>query len=94
MNSPRLSRRDLLKGISSGFGYLAFASLSSMAAGASLTDSPLSPKAPHFPARAKRVIFLCMNGAPSHVDTFDYKPELSSADGKASQRPGRIPGRS
>ena len=33
-----------------------------------------------------------MNGAPSHVDTFDYKPELSSADGKASDRPGRIPG--
>ncbi len=33
-----------------------------------------------------------MNGAPSHVDTFDYKPELASADGKASARPGRIPG--
>ena len=43
-------------------------------------------------ARARRVIFLCMNGAPSHVDTFDHKPELSSADGKASDRPGRIPG--
>ena len=92
MNPRRLSRRDLLKGVSSGFGYLAFAGLSSMAAGAGSKDSPLAPKAPHFPARAKRVIFLCMNGAPSHVDTFDYKPELSSADGKASDRPGRIPG--
>ena len=40
------------------------------------------------------MIFLCMNGAPSHVDTFDYKPELASADGKASDRPGRIPARS
>ena len=56
-------------------------------------DSPLAPKAPHFPARAKRVIFLCMNGAPSHVDTFDYKPELASADGKPSARPGRHPRR-
>jgi hypothetical protein len=92
MNPHRLSRRDLLKGVSSGFGYLAFASLSSMAARADSKDSPLTPKAPHFPARAKRVIFLCMNGAPSHVDTFDFKPELSSADGKSSARPGRIPG--
>jgi hypothetical protein len=90
---PRwLSRRDLLKGVSSGFGYLAFASLSSIAAGAGSKDSPLAPKPPHFPARATRVIFLCMHGAPSHVDTFDYKPELSSASGKASARPGRIPG--
>ncbi|MDB5349959.1 MAG: hypothetical protein JWN86_1206 [Planctomycetota bacterium] len=92
MNSPPFSRRTLLKGVSSGFGYLAFAGLSSMAAGAGSKESPLSPKAPHFPARARRVIFLCMNGAPSHVDTFDYKPELSSADGKVSNRPGRIPG--
>jgi hypothetical protein len=92
MNSHRLSRRDVLKGISSGFGYVAFAGLSTFAAGAGTKDSPLAPKTPHFPARAKRVIFLCMNGAPSHVDTFDYKPGLSSADGKASARPGRIPG--
>ena len=92
MNPHGLSRRDILKGISSGFGYVAFAGLSSMAAGAGSKGSPLAPKAPHFPARAKNVIFLCMNGAPSHVDTFDYKPELTSADGKASNRPGRIPG--
>jgi hypothetical protein len=63
-----------------------------MTAGAGSNGSPLAPKPPHFAARAKRVIFLCMNGAPSHVDTFDYKPELSSANGKASARPGRIPG--
>ena len=92
MNARGLSRRDLLKGTSSGFGYLAFAGLTSMAAAADSKNSPLAPKAPHFPARADRVIFLCMNGAPSHVDTFDYKPELASADGKASARPGRIPG--
>ena len=91
MNPLELSRRDLLKRVSSGFGYLAFAGLSSMAADGAKV-SPLAPKAPHFPARAKRVIFLCMSGAPSHVDTFDYKPELSTADGKSSNRPGRIPG--
>ena len=44
--------------------------------------NPLAPKQPHFPARAKRVIFLCMEGGPSHVDTFDYKPKLTADDGK------------
>ncbi len=92
MLSHALSRRDLLKRVSSGFGYLAFAGLSSIASGAVSNKSPLAAKTPHFPARARRVIFLCMNGAPSHVDTFDYKPELSSADGKTSRKPGRIPG--
>jgi hypothetical protein len=90
MNPRGPSRRDLLKSASCGFGYLAFAGLSSLEAASS--NSPLAPKAPHFPARARRVIFLCMNGAPSHVDTFDYKPELTSSDGKSSSRPGRIPG--
>ena len=92
MNLRRPSRRDLLKSASCGFGYLAFAGLSSLEARAEGNKSPLAPKAPHFPARARRVIFLCMNGAPSHVDTFDYKPELSAADGKSSAKPGRIPG--
>src|SRR5258707_26032 len=92
MNSRGPSRRELLKSFSCGFGYLAFAGLSSMEARAASNDSPLAPKAPHFPPRARRVIFLCMNGAPSHVDTFDHKPELSAVDGKSSARPGRIPG--
>lgn len=87
-----LSRRDLLKSATSGFGYLAFAGLSSMAGASDSRRSPLAPRAPHFPARAKRVIFLCMNGAPSHVDTFDYKPRLAADDGKTSDQPGRIPG--
>ena len=82
----------MLRGVSSGFGYLAFASLTSMANGTNPNNSPLALKAPHFSPRARRVIFLCMNGGPSHVDTFDYKPELSSAAGKVSSRPGRIPG--
>ena len=92
MHSNPLSRRELLKGISSGFGYLAFAGLSSLAAVGDTKRSPLAPKAPHFPPRARHVIFLCMNGAPSHVDTFDYKPKLTDDHGKLSNRPGRIPG--
>lgn len=45
-------------------------------------DDPLAPKPPHFPARAQRVIFVFSNGGVSHMDTFDYKPELFKADGK------------
>ena len=75
-----VSRRAALKSAACGFGYLAFADLAARAA--EKEKSPLAPKAPHFPAKAKHVIFLCMEGAPSHVDTFDYKPKLSAADGK------------
>ena len=81
-----LSRRSLLKGLSSGFGYVAFAGLSTLAAAADRDRkrSPLASRPPHFPARAKRVIFLCMHGAPSHVDTFDFKPRLTADTGKPS----------
>src|SRR6185295_5228010 len=47
-----------------------------------LAQNPLSERAPHFPAKAKRVIFLFMHGGPSHVDTFDYKPLLKRDHGK------------
>src|SRR5437660_1693059 len=43
---------------------------------------PLTPKAPLFPAKAKRVIFMLSSGGVSHVDTFDYKQKLFAADGK------------
>jgi hypothetical protein len=46
-----------------------------------VADNPLAPRAPMFPARIKRVIFLFMQGGPSHVDSFDYKPELIRRDG-------------
>lgn len=46
------------------------------------SGNPLAPKPVHFPARAKRVIFLFMQGGPSHVDTFDYKPLLEKHDGE------------
>ena len=78
-----LTRRDMLKSVSAGFGYLAFAGLSTQAAG---YQSPTLPKAPHFAARAKRVIFLAMQGGPSHLDTFDYKPKLVADAGKAGDK--------
>ncbi|NCF91669.1 MAG: DUF1501 domain-containing protein [Verrucomicrobiaceae bacterium] len=89
-----LSRRDTLKSISSGFGYLAFAALADQQAQAEAGTrfDPLAPKASHFPARAKRVIFLSMRGAPSHVDTFDYKPALTKDDGKQGKT-GRLSNR-
>jgi hypothetical protein len=77
-----LSRRAMLKRTTAGFGYLAFAGLSAWAAE---KNGLLAPKAPHFPARARRVIFLCMEGAPSHVDTFDHKPKLAADNGKATR---------
>jgi hypothetical protein len=72
-----LSRRDLLRVSSAGFGNLALAGL--LQGGA--TD-PLAVKPPHFPARAKRVIFLFMHGGPGQMDTFDYKPLLKRDHGK------------
>ena len=82
-----LSRRDILRTASAGFGYLAFAGLTTQAAEAE-SNNPLSPKQPHFPAKAKRVIFLCMQGGPSHIDTFDYKPQLAADAGKGSKYGG------
>jgi hypothetical protein len=76
------SRREMLLGSACGFGYLAFADLATRSAAAEAARNPLAPKSPHFPARAKRVIFLFMSGGPSHVDTFDYKPELQKRDGQ------------
>jgi hypothetical protein len=85
-NPPRRTRREILQTASCGFGYLALASLCSERATAE-SSNPLAPKSPHFAPRAKRVIFLFMQGAPSHVDTFDYKPRLAKDDGKTA--PGK-----
>jgi hypothetical protein len=86
MNPPAprfLTRRDILKAGSCGFGYLAFGALSTeLAAAASGHVDPLASRPPHFTARAKRVIFMFMQGGPSHVDTFDHKPQLERDAGK------------
>jgi len=94
LDRPFCSRREMLKTLSCGFGYLSFAAIAAQARAAETAapaphlDSPLAPKRPHFPARAKRVIFLTMRGGPSHVDTFDYKPKLTADTGKPGKRPG------
>ena len=67
------SRRDALRMLSSGFGMLALNGIAASQA-RQLASAAL-------PGRAKRVIFLCMTGAPSHVDTFDHKPMLTKRDG-------------
>ncbi len=78
------SRRQMLRQSAVGFGSLALASMlsdSAADAGGGYTN-PLAEKSPHFPARAKRVVFLFMKGGPSHIDTFDPKPALDRDDGK------------
>jgi hypothetical protein len=92
-----LSRREVLTRIGGGFGALALGTVfadagllagESIPAGASSAGAtlnavnPLAVKPPHFAARAKRLIFLFMNGGPSHLDTFDPKPKLEELNGK------------
>ena len=74
-----MTRRQLLCKMGNGFGSLA---LAQAAASASLTLNPLAPRPTHFPAKAKRVVYLYLNGGPSQVDTFDPKPVLSKFDSK------------
>jgi len=76
------SRRELLKKSAIGFGNLALLSMLNEESKAAASKDPLAPKQPHFTPRAKRVIFLFMKGGPSHMDTFDYKPQLQKYDGK------------
>lgn len=89
MMEPILTRRELLKRSGTGLGMLGLAALLgddgglvSSASAASTYENPLAPKATHFPAKAKHVIHLFMNGGPSHVDTFDPKPALDKYAGK------------
>ena len=80
------TRRDFLSRAGTGFGALALAYLLErdrlLAAPSEPLANPLSPKLAHFPAKAKRVIFLFMEGGPSHLDTFDYKPKLREFAGQ------------
>jgi len=79
------SRRDFLQHAGGGFGALALAWLTDQGARASAVAgraNPLAPRPPHFAARAQRVIFLFMHGGPSHLETFDPKPELQRLGGQ------------
>ena len=81
------TRRCMLKNSAVGFGWLALRGLLDQEAVANelplANRGPLAAKVTHFPARAKRIVFLFMKGGPSHVDTFDPKPLLTRDDGKA-----------
>ncbi len=82
------SRRDFLRRAGGGFGALALTSLLEQeaaaqgASGSSRSLNPVAPKTPRLPARAKSVIFLFMEGGPSHIDTFDPKPLLNKLAGQ------------
>ncbi len=84
IGEPVMSRRDLLRRSGGGFAALALAGLMAEEARAETHDrrNPLAPREGHFPASAKRVIFLFMHGGPSQVDTFDHKPLLERDNGK------------
>ena len=77
-----MKRRDLLQLSSAGFGSLALSGILGLEQARAAAADPLAVRAPHFPGRAKRVIFLFMHGGPSQVDTFDYKPLLKRDHGK------------
>ena len=78
------TRRELLTKAGGGLGALALSSLlhEQGHAAVELGDNPLEARKPHFEGKAKHVIWLFINGGPSHVDTWDYKPELTRRDGQ------------
>ena len=78
-----VDRRQMLRQFANGFGMIGLAGLLADEARAhSTSDDPLTVRAPHYPAKAKRLLFLFMSGGPSHVDTFDPKPRLQRDNGK------------
>jgi hypothetical protein len=83
-----VSRRDWLARCGAGFGLVAAADqlarrgLLAADGPAASSANPLAPRPPHFPAKAKAVIWVFANGGPSQVDTWDYKPELQKRDGQ------------
>jgi hypothetical protein len=74
-NPKQLARRWFLRECGVGLGAMALGQL------LGAVDNPLAPKKPHYAPRAKSVIFLFMAGAPSHLEIFDYKPQLAKFDG-------------
>ena len=80
IRDSRFHRRACLRSLVGG-SLLLPAILSELAAAEAAAD-PLAPKSPHFPPKAKRVIFIFSSGGVSHMDTFDYKPKLYGLDGQ------------
>ncbi|MEI6342113.1 MAG: DUF1501 domain-containing protein [Verrucomicrobiota bacterium] len=99
MNTPAslpLSRRAVLRSAGAGFGFLALAGLLGQstqrlhAASTRGAPTPLAPRNPPLPAKAKRIIFIFMEGAMSQHDTFEYKPALQRDDGKPGPGGGTL----
>lgn len=92
LNPGSISRREMLRRAGLGFGSWGLldlltrdgvaSPLSAATTPSSAHTNPLSPRPPHFPAKAKSVIFLFMQGGPSHIDTFDPKPLLAKLHGQ------------
>ena len=82
MTVSSMTRRELLLRGGAGFGMVGLAGTLNEAGLLASDGVGSSPTLPHFAAKAKRVIFLFMNGAPSHVDTFDPKPALKRHAGQ------------
>jgi Protein of unknown function (DUF1501) len=91
---PAISRREALRTTAAGFGSLALAAILNEQSAANQTSNPasgpLAPRAPHFAAKATRIIFLFMEGAISQMDTFEYKPQLQQSDGKPGPGGGTL----
>ncbi|MBI1321057.1 MAG: DUF1501 domain-containing protein [Candidatus Hydrogenedens sp.] len=77
-----LSRREMLQRCANGFGALALAALLGEEAAANTVGDPMAPRAPQFAPKARRVIFLYMDGGVAQMDSFDPKPRLTQDDGK------------
>lgn len=80
-----LNRREFLTDFGAGLGGLSLAALYGINPHTAEAASPFAVKPSHFPVKAKAIIQLFASGAPSHVDTFDYKPELQKNDGKKTE---------
>ncbi len=79
MTANPIARRWFLRDCGVGLGAIAAAQMLNQPASAAA--HPLAPKQPHFPGKAKNIIYLFMAGAPSHLEMFDYKPQLAKYDG-------------
>src|SRR4051794_37160598 len=81
-----ITRRHFFQNCQVGLGSVALAGLlngqKSVRAETSENQNPFAPKPTHFPAKAKRVIYLFMAGGPSQLELFDYKPKLQELDGQ------------
>src|SRR4051794_13809284 len=90
MPSPLLTRRHFLWEAGAGLSGLALAWMFQQEARGAAANVALSPGGTHFPAKAKRIVHICACGGVSHLDTYDYKPDLIKHDGEELTNKGKI----